>query len=244
MTNAHPPEEILFNHIFCRLPVKSILRFRSVCKAWNCMLREPQLVKHHLKIHQQQACNDKKKKLLVRTNLTNFSNYFSSGTKVNSYYSIDCESIVAASPPEIPGIVVSKVTHFLGSCNGLVAMIIAGNLTDILLWNPSTGESKHLIHTHPTLSICDLFGFVYDSITDNYKIICMGVIMFRESHVDIYSLRNNSWKRVKGPPRNWDLAPAYCTQLAGVEVNGYFYWMVTYYRRDRCYPHFGLWFKR
>ncbi|KAL6586623.1 hypothetical protein OROMI_001612 [Orobanche minor] len=235
------PEDLLFNHILCRLPVKSILCFKSVCKTWNRMLREHQFVKHHLNIHQEQACNDNK--LLIRSQLTDFSPSF--GPTQSMYYSIDSETRVAAFPPEIPGIVVTGSTHLLGSCNGLVAIVVNNfvAVSTIVLWNPSTAESKYIIYPDHTVGLTDLFAFLYDPITDDYKIICIVIHVHYPSYIDMYSCRNNSWKKLRAFPFNWDLSAIDFAQLAGVEFNGYIYWMVKLLRRGQFCPFvigFGL----
>jgi hypothetical protein len=47
------PLEILTTEILARLPVKSLLRFRSVCKAWRAVISDDlSLVSAHLRHHQ------------------------------------------------------------------------------------------------------------------------------------------------------------------------------------------------
>ncbi|MCL7032253.1 hypothetical protein MKW94_000196, partial [Papaver nudicaule] len=46
------PEEII-GDILPRLPAKSVLRFRCVCKSWLKLFRNPNFVKHHLKYAKQ-----------------------------------------------------------------------------------------------------------------------------------------------------------------------------------------------
>uniref|UniRef100_A0A0D9WMC3 F-box domain-containing protein n=1 Tax=Leersia perrieri TaxID=77586 RepID=A0A0D9WMC3_9ORYZ len=45
------PEEIV-EQILLRLPVKSIVRFRSVCKSWQSMIADPRFTRLHLQFHQ------------------------------------------------------------------------------------------------------------------------------------------------------------------------------------------------
>ncbi|CAL9009347.1 unnamed protein product [Prunus brigantina] len=42
------PEEIFFNIILARLPVKSLLQCRCLCQSWNTLIRSPDFISAHL----------------------------------------------------------------------------------------------------------------------------------------------------------------------------------------------------
>ncbi|XP_056697940.1 F-box protein At3g08750-like [Spinacia oleracea] len=44
----HIPDELFSNHILPRLPVKSLIRFKSVCKSWYLVISSSGFVKSHL----------------------------------------------------------------------------------------------------------------------------------------------------------------------------------------------------
>jgi hypothetical protein len=41
------PYDLIFNEILIRLPLKSLLRFRCVCKAWQCAISNRHLIESH-----------------------------------------------------------------------------------------------------------------------------------------------------------------------------------------------------
>ncbi|RXH90692.1 hypothetical protein DVH24_035456 [Malus domestica] len=65
----HIPEEILFE-ILVRLPVKSLLRFRCVCKSWNTLISSPDFRNAHL---EKNIMRDSYDYVLIRTANYRFS---------------------------------------------------------------------------------------------------------------------------------------------------------------------------
>ncbi|KAL6203099.1 hypothetical protein ACLB2K_026802 [Fragaria x ananassa] len=41
------PDEVIFFHILPRLPAKSLMRFRCVCKSWSSLTRNPLFITTH-----------------------------------------------------------------------------------------------------------------------------------------------------------------------------------------------------
>ncbi|OVA15186.1 F-box domain [Macleaya cordata] len=123
------PNEILFN-IFLRLPVKSILRFRCVCKSWFQFLTDPYFVKTHVNYHYVENNN---LHIMVEHH--------------DLIYSIDYKDLTSSSDHavEMMDYPMKSANHgiqILGSCNGLVCIQSYDN--SICLWNPSTKEFKKL----------------------------------------------------------------------------------------------------
>ncbi|GLT81485.1 hypothetical protein SLA2020_528680 [Shorea laevis] len=44
------PDEIIFESILTRLPVKSLVRFRCVCKSWRSSISDPRFIQNHLSL--------------------------------------------------------------------------------------------------------------------------------------------------------------------------------------------------
>ncbi|XP_076923754.1 F-box/kelch-repeat protein At3g06240-like [Bidens hawaiensis] len=106
--------------------------------------------------------------------------------------------------------------HLLGSSNGLVCVSLSP--TEILVINPSTREVKNI--TKPEIpetdSLC--WGFGYDSIKDDYKV----VVGFKKGEnstcFNVFSLRYNDWKVIR--ETNY-----VCTSNIGILFNGGLHWL-------------------
>ncbi|GFP90675.1 F-box/kelch-repeat protein at3g23880 [Phtheirospermum japonicum] len=115
--------------------------------------------------------------------------------------------------------------RLVGSCNGLVCVHLAPDV--ILLWNPTTGESKRLTHSgtcfeYPFYRFS--FAFGYDELHDDYKVVEFlwlepesGVL---EIGIKVCSLRAGSWKILS----NWPSGLIFGGM--GKFLNGAVHWLV------------------
>ncbi|KAK3407978.1 hypothetical protein EUGRSUZ_J00307, partial [Eucalyptus grandis] len=178
------PDEIK-TEILLRLPAKSLVRFRCVCKSWNSMLTSTSFV---------EAYDDRSSrfgdKYLLKYN-----------TKDSSRIGIhDLSSRLLSNLDPLFNL--SHDTYELvGSSNGI-----------IFLWNPSTHERRRLPQS--CLIVSELIGFGFDPSSSDghlgdFKVVNIrmesGFLMGRRSQVEVYSLRRNSWKRIGSVfPRGFD----------------------------------------
>ncbi|XP_043693042.1 F-box protein CPR1-like [Telopea speciosissima] len=186
------PEDVIPD-ILSRLPVKSLLRFRCVCKPWCDLITDPAFVKMHL--NRSLACN------------SNLSLIF----KYPNLLSMDldvCEQQKAVEldhPLKSP----NNGTKVVGSCNGLLCLFNSDK--DICLWNPSTKRHQKLPITpieFPitfTLYRYIAYGFGYDPTTEDYKLVRVvrsyGIDDYSGNiEVKVYSLSTNSWRRIGDLP--------------------------------------------
>ncbi|GJZ54353.1 F-box/kelch-repeat protein-like protein [Tanacetum coccineum] len=165
--------------VLLRLTVKDILRCKSVCKSWYSLISSPSFVKLHLKhICKKDDKNNKqlgnKRIALTRRYIVRKGHSYTIPKEWRSYHSLRIE----------------------GSSNGLVCMSSLDN--QICLTNPSTREFRKL-HKAPILrssvsSYPQLYGFGYDSSTDDYKLV-MAIDQGSDGTlVQILSLKSNVWK--------------------------------------------------
>ncbi|KAL3642416.1 hypothetical protein CASFOL_013231 [Castilleja foliolosa] len=115
------PEEIMLC-ILTRLPVKSILRFKSVCKPWDELFS----TREFMKMHQVQYSSDPKNQSFIIHNSAEYMSLFeieSDETK---------PTILEYPHPK------TRNMEIVGSCNGLICLgrphLGPGN---IVLWNPA-----------------------------------------------------------------------------------------------------------
>ncbi|WOG98709.1 hypothetical protein DCAR_0418053 [Daucus carota subsp. sativus] len=189
------PEDILLEILY-RLPVASLIRFRSVCKTWYHIIATPSFAKSHLACQKTSSSN---KYILYNDNhlctlLTNSDPLFDSTKHSKLYYT-----------PELFGKDVTCDSWDLeiqGACHGLLCLsqqcYHIGN--DIHLWNPICRKAKKLPQLE--ISIKDKFGFnlragvIFGYYCDDYKVI---VIAYVNSTfiISVYSLSTNSWNTIQ-----------------------------------------------
>ncbi|KAL4367511.1 hypothetical protein GQ457_05G034640 [Hibiscus cannabinus] len=227
--------EMLVWDILSKLPVKSLARFKCVCKPWSSSFQTPLFItQHHL-------TNDHLNLLVKRCDGPNFSDlcYFSQ---------LSTEKGQNFSPRQnihLPVFEIEYYNHFVtvhGPHNGILCLDFDANI--ICLWNPSTREFKVLPQSsiqRPPLAADTSFsglGFGYDSQTDDYKVVrfidnafeyhCYGNSYYLETtyQVDLYSLKGNSWKEISDPiiDRGVNVRD---TTLLDNYVNGFYYWLAT-----------------
>ncbi|KNA06933.1 hypothetical protein SOVF_176530 [Spinacia oleracea] len=177
------PTEIIAE-ILSQLPVKSLLRFRCVCKSWYFLIKTPNFVKIHL---DQTIISNSDRHLLL---------YYPRLDSAELDQNLVCFSEVL-HPLE------PQAVHLFGSCNGIIC-IADLHKTDIFLFNPLT-KSHYNLPLNQILNLkvgYMLFGFGYDSKNDDYKILRLVQGFTKEkvfySEAQMYSLNNNSWKSVQG----------------------------------------------
>ncbi|KAI4334810.1 hypothetical protein L6164_013518 [Bauhinia variegata] len=176
------PSELI-TEILIRLPVKSLCRFRCVCKRWRSLISDP----HFVKLHLDRA---ERKRLILGS---------------YSLHSVDCE------PPLDDRVVAEQLdfplkenlnlndnyVEIFGSSNGLLC--IMPKPKRFFVFNPTTGESREI----PFLSVAppsdtnvnqsNLFGFGYAPSVDDYKFVRVSYGCI----TNVFSLRTNLWKTVQ-----------------------------------------------
>ncbi|XVF26660.1 hypothetical protein REPUB_Repub14bG0036700 [Reevesia pubescens] len=220
----------LIPDILCRLSVKTLLRFKCVSKPWGSLVDDPYFAKLHL--HHSLKTNTNVKLLLhdcierddraysvdfdSLANLVQFPRPFTSERIKN-------DSVIFAS--------CKYLFRIFGSCNGLLALYHRDS--GIALWNPSTRKCHYLptigddiTMDHDIIPGYDydtnsILGFGYDVINTDYKV----VKMLRSKtpncfKVMVYSLKANSWRRIKDCP--YDIPINYND---GAYVNGSLHWV-------------------
>ncbi|XP_071703669.1 F-box protein At2g23160-like [Rutidosis leptorrhynchoides] len=183
--------DIILTEILPRLPVKSVSRFKCVCKLWISYLSSPKFSKIQLSHVNNNKLNHSKLIVFSRESPTTFRIF-------------DCEEPDAELTP-------SKNFPFKGDCdhirllasqNGLVCVgIVTGIIySDFILWNPVTGEYKILSKNNShnecysyiiTTRTASFLSLSYNSCEDDYQLL--RVI---SNNVYIYSLKNDSWMKV------------------------------------------------
>ncbi|XP_074326133.1 putative F-box protein At1g47790 [Apium graveolens] len=186
---SYLPEEIMFE-ILSWLPVKSLVRFKSVCKLWRSIISNNIFIRTHL-------ANSKNKGVILnyRSDLTEIAG-------IADYDYIEVHDTHQDSvklyhlPPRETSII------YINSFDGLVCLYnYDGGV--IYIWNPATRRFKILPSPNKEFSNVRAFvGLGFDPICNDYKILR---IVFRRLvssfgqrllQAELYSANADSWKEI------------------------------------------------
>ncbi|XP_004229312.1 F-box/kelch-repeat protein At3g23880 [Solanum lycopersicum] len=212
-----PPE--IISEILVRLPVKSLLRMRSVSKSWLSLISTRQFIKTHLKFSTNKQDFDM---LLLSTSCYEYSLKF---------YTCSLYAIMYQESPHVPDDLNFPYKdplvdyNFVGSCDGLLC--ISSGVRDLFLWNPSIGKSKKLPISGSNVDCSSylVYGIGYNECQDDYKVVQVVGSSHSEygfqNEFRVYSVRTNSWKMIQEYP-----GVIFCNDPAKF-VNGRLNWIAT-----------------
>ncbi|PON38289.1 Galactose oxidase [Parasponia andersonii] len=217
------PEEVIIE-LLSRLPSKSLVRFRAVCKAWNTLIGDTHFISKHL--HQYSPSNDKNNGGSV---LVNYCCPFS---HTNVVLLLSSDTHDAISIFRLPCEMNFESMKVVGSCNGLLCVTDDENGSSmrsrIVLWNPSIRKLRVLPKCGVgSANLCSekvsgvVLGFGYHPIVDDYRIVrIVSLQHFGRScfRAEVYSLRTDSWIEIDA--MRCRIYESYC-----VALNGVLYWI-------------------
>ncbi|XP_049405410.1 F-box/kelch-repeat protein At3g23880-like [Solanum stenotomum] len=213
MATSRAFSEELLREILLSLPVKSLLRFKCVCKNWGSLINNPSFTVDHLNL-------SKKKKPPQHLIYDYGATDDAPTVTLVSDKGIDEQNFQRFG---------DNITNMLGSIDGV--FFIERQIDNAILctlWNPANREVRHLPATTISFEyfICDrhlVFGL--DPMTKDYKVIYYNHM---EEYAAIYSCSRDSWKIFK---HNLDVHqnPSTCVRnfYSSVDyLNGYYYWLI------------------
>ncbi|EYU40582.1 hypothetical protein MIMGU_mgv1a025106mg [Erythranthe guttata] len=193
--------------VLLKLSVKSLLRFKSVCKSWNILISDPVFVrKHHLR--QLQSKGSENLFLLKNSEVNSYGfslvKFEEKGQKI--------ETLQQVFGPYLWATV-------LCFCEGLILISDLSN-KNFALWNPSTRTHTYFQATFYCGEAA--FGICHDPITDDFK-----VVIAKSYDYSVYSCNNNSWTMLE--KRYETKYNDYRVEYGlGVCVDGVSYWASTH----------------
>ncbi|XP_023923911.1 F-box/kelch-repeat protein At3g23880-like [Quercus suber] len=188
-------------NILARLPVKSLLRFRCVCKSWDSLITSPYFISTHLHVNTVDRGD-----YIVNMPwyVENSSSPPYSNGPVIAFY-CDHDGFDKIFEFEIPSRFPPYQANLVGSCNGLLCLEfqvrekrwqVASLTVIIYLWNPSIRKLKRL----PDIEF-DCFiplGFAYHSEKNDYKVVKISYYSRRNLEVEVYTSKSDSWRTLEG----------------------------------------------
>ncbi|XP_059642663.1 F-box/kelch-repeat protein At3g23880-like [Cornus florida] len=200
------PDDVVIG-ILSRLPVKSLMKFRCVCKSWHAFVTNPNFISMHLNNYTRSSTStttsDGFAQLVFGPLQSNTREPIFSLVSFNKLKLDTAVSVVKFDlSPFINGY------HFgdpalHGSCDGIVCLygLKPGS---IALWNPAIRQFKILPVSHiplpPNSRVVNAsVGLGFDSTSNDYKV----VQVFRchinydpTFQVEIYSLKTDCWRKL------------------------------------------------
>uniref|UniRef100_A0A803N7S8 F-box domain-containing protein n=2 Tax=Chenopodium quinoa TaxID=63459 RepID=A0A803N7S8_CHEQI len=203
---ASLPTDII-SEILCRLPVKTLLRFLCVSKSWYSLIKTPKFIKLHL--NQTLKSNTNRHLLLTHSTLSSGElrrQFHFSEIKGHPFigrFNPRKDTCPLGVPPDSCPLQPAGL-QFHGSCNGVVCISDPEKI-DVVLYNPNTKTHRFLPKTeNPYPDKFSIFGFGYDSGSDDYKVLrmmqCVGPNDEILNDARVYSLRKNSWRKIDHMP--------------------------------------------
>ncbi|XP_026419402.1 putative F-box protein At4g38870 [Papaver somniferum] len=200
--------------ILVRLPVKSLLQVKRVCKHWRTVVQDPYFVGLHY--IRSKACP----KLLI----------FVSRNIGRLLFSVDLVEggvLVDQMKVELP--CDHDPVQILNPVNGLVCFI--DFMGKVLIYNPRTRDKTNWIGSRvweeEKRRNSPIYGFGFDSNTKEHKVVCLwqstgvGYKIGANDVCEVLTIGQNTWRKI-------DDIPPYKAHGELVYVNGAVYWLSTY----------------
>ncbi|XP_076943730.1 F-box/kelch-repeat protein At3g23880-like [Bidens hawaiensis] len=226
MTN-HFPEELIFD-ILTRLPSKSLLCFRSVCRSWCSLISSKKFKLMHLKVFNN-------------LNRRNFIRHFDViGNKELYSVHFDDESLtldpctLVKFPFDFCKFCPKSFFKIVGCVNGVICLShdkCKSREDKVILWNPSI--RKHLTLTPSMFHSSDVqhlrlvYGFGYDKTIDDFKVVRLAYDyrLFSTPQVEVYSV-NSGVSRVVRFPHDLPFYSMCLDAWSQVFINGCVNWII------------------
>ena len=204
--------------IMWRLPVKSLLRFKCVCKNWYSLIQSFTFINDHYNHPNNRT------RLLVH--------YLQKEYHTSQFTLFSDETLTNTIAEDIVNPLTRRNVCFhniMGPVNGLFLV----NYGQLALWNPATTEFRQL--PLPTSDVPPIdsvfgfsFGFGFDPLTGDFKVVRIPYSGNDRLLVQLYSLGSDSWRRINSASlvhilrnggffwrRGWD----------NMYLNGAYYWL-------------------
>ncbi|KAI8548102.1 hypothetical protein RHMOL_Rhmol07G0246200 [Rhododendron molle] len=202
------PQDLLME-ILSRLPVKSLLQWKSVSKSWYVLIQNPSFISlHHTRARLYYCAS------IYVWNLN--SNVQRSMYLLPDQTSIEHLDLSFTRP------YLDKELFGMKSCNGLMCLSTDSN---IVICNPATRECRLLPQPPYHAWLTNYLGFAFDSKTSDYKVVRLATLSettLVDHKIQIYGMSADSWKEIVATVPNHDFT---VRQSPCMSLDGVFYWL-------------------
>ncbi|KAL6291214.1 hypothetical protein ACE6H2_008724 [Prunus campanulata] len=221
------PEDIVAD-ILKRLPAKSLVRCRCVCKPWCSLITSPSFVRTHLKLNRSQFQSD----LGTSTRII-LSRY------CDTLLSMVSENNNVVETVELDFALVRNLPYYVkGHSDGLLCLVINDGFGGMaVIYNPSIQEYRKLPSPCNFRSTREVLGLGFDSSIDDYKVVrvpsnyCRLKCPGYQPQVEVLELKTNCWRKIPDE----DTPPFFIEHIfQATEVNGGLYWLAEDHDASRC----------
>ncbi|KNA15761.1 hypothetical protein SOVF_095260 [Spinacia oleracea] len=183
----------VMEEILPRLQVKSLIRFKSVCKDWLFTISKGSFAKSQIKL-----CIPSHQIIVLTTSP------IESIKQLNSFYLLNRDDEPSDHLKQLMNLddddFHNNVLDLLivGTCKGLVCLYFRGKCGFCRIWNPATNQYRDIVNPddHQGWGV-QSHGFGYVSSTDDYKIVSWSTsIKDSIKRLYVFSLKAGNWKSV------------------------------------------------
>ncbi|KNA12883.1 hypothetical protein SOVF_121230 [Spinacia oleracea] len=202
------PDDLIFEHILPRFPVKSLIGFKSVCKTWYNLISTIEFAKSQLQFSSSSPnfmistfCSGRDGELYLLS-------YDEHNGNLKELVQLDTQFTNTMGK-----------ANLVGCCNGLVCLFFDDDAYCIeyfTVWNPAT--HKHRRIRPPSRERLCKCGFGYTIALDDYKIVAAFFSYGGDessTQIWVFSLQIGKWKQIDFPEDDGFFT-------AGGILNGYF----------------------
>ncbi|XP_074372408.1 F-box/kelch-repeat protein At3g23880-like [Apium graveolens] len=163
------PDDIIRTNILTRLDVKSLIRFRSLCKLWNSVICDTDFIKDHLYCTSQNPNDD----TLIIIKVFHEHDHYGKTIAPFGYLAILTSSDLSeTSLMDVPySKYGSAEIDMVGSINGLVCLFHC-KLDQFIIWNPAIRQAMKInAPARKPRESRSFFGFCWDAMENDYKVV-------------------------------------------------------------------------
>ncbi|KAF5458517.1 hypothetical protein F2P56_022540 [Juglans regia] len=191
--SAYIPQDLVLE-VLPWLPLKSLIRFRSVSNYWATLIGTPDYFSKCI-INDCILVNPTHPLLLVKRALIS-----TDGRLSYSYLCYSTLAFASESHQDLP-LQGPRDIAVVGSCNGFLCIFDYIETGNIVVWNPTTVE----LMIFPPVSEVGTVFFGFDPIHDEFKVMRIRYALFHspeseaialDREVEVYSLSGGSWRNL------------------------------------------------